>query len=108
MDCCAHEGPAAGDARFDLRVDEAASGDSIPHQRQDHLGQQVVGFAHVGIVAEDAGAGKVAIVRLVVLDGVKDDGRPGKFATEVDCGLYAVERAGELHIHQAHVGRPLG
>jgi hypothetical protein len=87
-------------ARFDVRVDEGTAVYRVLQQRPDHLRQQVVGFAHVGVVAENAGTTKVAVVGVVVLDGVEDDGHPGKLAANGNGRFYSIHHARQLHVHQ--------
>src|SRR5579885_1428700 len=57
--------------RFDLWVNETAPGYSILQQRDDHLRQEIVGLAHIGVVTEDAGAAECTKVRIVVLNRIE-------------------------------------
>lgn len=55
-------------------------------------------------MAEDAGAAEGAVVGVVVLDGVEDDGEAGVFAADGNGRFDAVEGAGKLDIHEDDLG----
>jgi hypothetical protein len=89
--------------RLDLWVDEAPSSGGVLQERHDALRQQVVGLADVSIVAQDPGAQEVAVVSVVVLDGVEDDRHARVLAPDGDRSLDAVHLVGQLHVHQHRV-----
>jgi hypothetical protein len=51
-------------------------------------------------VAEDARAAEVAVVGIVVLDGVEYHRQARKLAPQHHGGLDAVQLAGQVHVHQ--------
>jgi hypothetical protein len=89
--------------RLDLTVDDAPPSHDVPQQGYDHGRQQVIGLAHVGVMAQDARASKITIIGVVVLDGVKEDRQAGILAPDGDRRLDAVHLAGQLDVHQDHV-----
>ena len=88
------------DTRFDLRVDETAPGKSIFEQRENHLGQQVVGFAHISIMAENTGLVEIPEKGIIILNGVEDNGVPWVLTPDFNCGLDTVELTLQVDIHQ--------
>ena len=58
-------------------------------------------------MAQDAGASEAAVIGIVVLDGVEDDGQARELVPDGDRRVYAVHLSGELHVHKDYVGAVL-
>ena len=91
--------------RLDVGIDIAAAVHSVSQQGQNHLRQQKIKFAHVGVMAEDARLAKGTVIGVVILDGVEDHRQARVFAANGHGRFNAVHLPRQLHIHQYHIRR---
>ena len=58
-------------------------------------------------MAENARTAKIPVIGIVILDRIENHRQAGKFAADGHRGLDAIHLAGQLDIHQDHIGVPL-
>src|SRR5258708_1293484 len=76
---------------FNFGINQASSIDGITQERYEHTRQQVVTFADIGIVSEDARGAKLTVIFVIILNGVKDDGHARTLASNGNGGPYTAE-----------------